>query len=225
MDRPCAASPGTSAEAPDSRVRRLVIAPHMDDESLGCGGLLAKFADTSLVLTMTDSGPVRSAEQAAALAVLGITQFVNLDFEDGTLPQQMRAVVGAIDRAMADFKPHEVYLPFPSLHQDHIATYEAGMRSARISMSSDHWFPPSVLVYDISVYDVNLYPTDLRWNVFEPLADGHVQAKQDACDQYKSEIPSELHPITSIREIAAAVGRPRLLEYAEQFALVRNVRP
>ena len=25
-------------------MRRLVIAPHMDDESLGCGGLLAKYA-------------------------------------------------------------------------------------------------------------------------------------------------------------------------------------
>ena len=24
-------------------MRRLVIAPHMDDESLGCGGLLAKY--------------------------------------------------------------------------------------------------------------------------------------------------------------------------------------
>lgn len=210
---------------PGGITRRLVIAPHMDDESLGCGGLLAKFAETSMVLTMTDSGPIRTAEQTAALATLGIDRYLNLGFEDGTLPQQMRAIVRSIDEAMASFQPHEVYLPFPSLHQDHIATYEAGMRSARIAMGADHWFPPSVLVYDISVYDVNLYPTDLRWNVFESLTEEHVQAKQDACDQYQSEIPSPMHPITSIREIAAAVGRPRLLEYAEQFALVRNVRP
>ena len=205
-------------------MRRAVVAPHMDDESLGCGGLLAKYAEDCLVITMTDSGAVRRAEQADAMRALGITRFVNLDFTDGTLPQQMTDCIAALDRVLADFRPDELYLPFPSLHQDHIASYEAGMRSARISMSAEHWFPPSVLVYDISVYDVNLYPTDLRWNVFEPLDPWHVEAKQSACVAYRSEITSEVHPITSVREIAAAVGRPRLLEYAEQFALVRYVR-
>ncbi len=28
-------------------MRRLVVAPHMDDESLGCGGLLAKHPTTA----------------------------------------------------------------------------------------------------------------------------------------------------------------------------------
>lgn len=201
-----------------------MIAPHMDDESLGCGGLLAKYAEDCLVVTMTDSGGVRLAEQRAAFEALGITRFVNLGFTDGDLPQLMTACIAALDEVLAEFAPDEVYLPFPSLHQDHIATYEAGMRSARISMSTGHWFPPSVLVYDISVYDVNLYPTDLRWNVFEPLTEAQVDAKQAACLAYQSEIPSEVHPISSVREIAAAVGRPRLLEFAEQFALVRQVR-
>lgn len=206
-------------------MRRVVVAPHMDDESLGCGGLLAKYADECLVVTMTDSGPVRAKEQGMAMAALGVSNVLNLGFEDGLLPQRMTETVGALDAAMADYRPDELYLPFPSLHQDHIATYEAGMRAARISMDASHWYPSAVLVYDIAVYDVNLYPTDLRWNVFEPLDERQVTAKQEACLAYQSEIPSEVHPIRSVGAIAAAVGRPRLLEYAEQFALVRSVRP
>src|SRR5262245_16206106 len=147
-------------------MRRVVVAPPMDDESLGCGGLLAKYAGECLVVTMTDSGPLRAKEQGKAMAALGISNVLNLGFEDGQLPQRMTEAVGALDAALADFRPDELYLPYPSLHQDHIATYEAGMRSSRISMDADHWFPATVLVYDISVYDVNLYPTDLRWNVF-----------------------------------------------------------
>ena len=125
---------------------------------------------------------------------------------------------------MADVRPDEVYLPFPSLHQDHIAVYEAGMRSARLSMSPDHWVPNSVLVYDIAVYDVNLYPSDLRWNVFEALTEEQADQKAAACDAYASENPGGAHPMNSIKEIAATVGHMRKVGFAEQYALVRQVR-
>jgi LmbE family N-acetylglucosaminyl deacetylase len=205
-------------------VKRLVIAPHMDDESMGCGGLMAKYPDECAVVTVTDSGPVRDEEHARAMKILGVTEFRNLRFEDGQTSQHMTEVVRAIDDVMAEIRPDEVYLPYPSLHQDHIAVYEAGMRSCRVSMSADHWFPPSVFVYDIAVYDVNLYPSDLRWNVFEALSTEQIEAKTAACQAYQSEIPTEVHPINSVRQIAAAVGHVRLLEFAEQYALVRQLR-
>jgi N-acetylglucosamine malate deacetylase 1 len=204
--------------------RRLVIAPHMDDESMGCGGLLAKHPRESFVVTMTDSGERRKTEHENAMSCLGITEWRNLGFPDGHLPGLVTETVSALDDVLEEIRPTELYLPFPSLHQDHIATYEAGMRSARISMSESHWFTPEVYVYDIAAYDVNLYPTDLRWNTFEELSQAQVEAKQHACLCYQSEVPSEVHPITSVKEMAAAVGRPRLLEYAEKYALVRMVR-
>ena len=205
-------------------MRRVVIAPHQDDESMGCGGLLAKYPGECLVVTVTDSGPVRAAEHERALAALGHPAAVNLGFPDGGTPQLMTDLVAALDRVLAEHRPDEVYLPFPSLHQDHIATYEAGMRSGRVSMSTDHHFPPTVLVYDIAVYDVSLYPSDLRWNVFVQLDEAHVDAKARACASYVSEIPAAVHPINSVWEIAASVGHMRLLPYAEQYALVRQVR-
>lgn len=205
-------------------MKRLVIAPHMDDESMGCGGLMAKYPDECVVLTVTDSGATRAAEHASAMDILGVTDTRNLGFEDGATDRNMTQLVGAIDAVMAEVRPDEVYLPFPSLHQDHIAVYEAGMRSARVSMSVEHHFPPAVLVYDIAAYDVNLYPSDLRWNVFEDLTEEQVTKKARACTAYQSEIPTDIHPINSVKQLAAAAGLVRLMAYAEQYALVRQVR-
>ena len=203
---------------------RLILAPHMDDEAMGCGGLMAKHPDECVVVVMTESGETRAQEHVEAMKILGVSESRRLGFPDGETPQHMTEMVGAIDEIMAELKPDELYLPYPSLHQDHIAVYEAGMRSCRVSMSLDHWFPPSVYVYDIAVYDVNLYPTDLRWNVFEALTEEQITAKEAACQAYQSEIPTEVHPINSVRQIAAAVGHVRLLEYAEQYAMVRQIR-
>ena len=123
------------------------------------------------------------------MEILGVSESRHLGFEDGQTAQHMSDLVRALDEVMAELRPDEVYLPYPSLHQDHIAVYEAGMRSSRVSMSSAHWFPPSVFVYDIAVYDVNLYPSDLRWNVFESLDQGHIDRKTAACQAYRVRDP------------------------------------
>lgn len=204
---------------------RLVIAPHMDDESLGCGGLLAKRPAGSLVVVVADSGEVRAREHAAALEALGVQDSVRLGFRDGHVGDNQQALVQAMDNVFAQHQPQEVYLPYPSLHQDHIAAYEAGMRACRASMSRAHWFPPSVYVYDIAAYDVNLYQSELRWNIFESLEEEHIDAKVAACLAYASEIPDDVHAMTSIKEMATALGHPRLVRYAEQYAVVRAIRP
>jgi LmbE family N-acetylglucosaminyl deacetylase len=205
-------------------MRRLVVAPHMDDESLGCGGLLAKHPDECTIVVVTDSGERRAREHAKALGLLGIADSILLGLPDGEVSAQMTALVTALDDLFARLRPDEVYLPFPSLHQDHISVYEAGMRACRISMSPTHWVPPSLFIYDISVYDLNLYPTDLRWNVFESLTEAQADLKAAACEAYETEHPSGPHPMTSVKQHAAAVGHVRLVEFAEQYALVRQVR-
>jgi len=206
-------------------MRRLIVAPHMDDESLGCGGLLAKRPDECQVLVVTDSGEQRSAEHARATAILGLGESTKLGYEDGEVPARMTALVADLDAELARLRPDEIYLPFPSLHQDHIAVYEAGMRACRTSMSPNHWVPNGVYVYDIAVYDVNLYPSDLRWNVFEALTEEQADLKVAACEAYETEHPQGPHPMSSIKQHLAAVGHVRKVEYAEQYALVKKVRP
>jgi len=73
--------------------RVLVLAPHMDDEVIGCGGALAKHVArgapvTVVFLTDGAAGGVtatRKREAELALSVLGIAQCEYLDAPDGAL--------------------------------------------------------------------------------------------------------------------------------------------
>lgn len=205
-------------------VKRLVIAPHADDEVLGCGGLLAKYPAESAVLVCAQPDPVRMQEMERARTVLGYRTAWCLDLPDTEVGLRPALLVALLDQALDRLQPDEVYLPFPSMHQDHVAVYEAGMRACRLSMSGDHWYPPTVLAYDVAAYDLALYPSDLRWNVFESLSERHVDLKRAALGCYASQAQSGPHPANGLKETAHALGGARRLEYAEQYALVRTVR-
>ena len=205
-------------------MQRVVIAPHCDDETLGCGGLLAKYGDECGVIVMTEPDGVRHKEFLRAQEMLGYSAVHYIGMPDGDLDHDMRGLVGKLDAVLAQWRPQELYLPFPSLHQDHIATYEAGMRAARLSMTEGHWFTPSVFVYDVAVYDSALYPTELKWNVFESLTEDQIDRKVEALEAYSSQAVTGPHPVNSIKQVAHGIGGARQLSWAEQYALVRGVR-
>jgi LmbE family N-acetylglucosaminyl deacetylase len=205
-------------------MRRLIVAPHADDETFGCGGLLAKYPRECSVLVLGKMPDYRLQEFLAAAMALGYEEWETVSLPPNHFADDMQAMVDAIDKQCYLDEPDELYIPYPSMHQDHVAAYEAGMRAARLSMNEDHWYPPSVLVYDVPAYDLQLYPTDLRWNVFEELTEAEVQAKVAAMACYKSQQPAGAHPVNGVRDQAAAIGHPRRVAYAEQYALVRQVR-
>jgi len=205
-------------------VRRLIIAPHADDETLGCGGLIAKYPDECAVVVLARPDGVRTNEFNAARDMLGYKRTYFLDLRDGYVGDDMHDLVGRLDAVIALCQPEDLYIPYPSMHQDHIAAYEAGIRAARLSMTTDHWFTPSVFVYDIAAYDVNLYPTDLRWNVFEVLGQDEVERKRLAMAAYSSQAVIGPHPSNDVEHSARAIGSARRVPWAEQFALVREVR-
>lgn len=205
-------------------ITRLVVAPHADDEVLGCGGLLAKYHEQSAVVVLADLEPMRAAEFAAAQEILGYPSAYFLDLVDGAVGADMHGLVGALDRVLDRCQPRELYLPYPSVHQDHIAAYEAGIRAARLSLTPGHWFPPDVYVYDVAAYDLVLYPTDLRWNIFEALDEQHVDTKVKAAMSYGSQMVTGPHPVNDLKQCAQTIGAARRVEWAEQFALVRSVR-
>jgi len=204
--------------------KRLIVAPHCDDEALGCGGLLAKFPDECTVVVLANPDEVRAKEFYEARAILGYRDARFLGFTDGYVGADMAALVGSLDRLLAEIQPDELYLPYPSMHQDHIAGYEAGVRASRLSMSEGHWFTPSVFVYDVAAYDLDLYPTNLVWNTFEALDQFHIDAKAAAVEQYASQSVLTPHPANSIKQQAEAVGAARQAEWAEAYAMVRVVR-
>ena len=126
--------------------RVVVLAPHMDDETIGCGGTLALHAQRGAQITvvfLTDGRngssklstlprdereqaqrwlvETRKQEARGALTELGIEQMRCLDAEDGAL----RSNAGAAQQLrsiLSERQPHLVYLPFYlEEHDDHRA--------------------------------------------------------------------------------------------------------
>ena len=125
----------------------LVFAPHMDDESLGCGLLLASRPDKERlhVAFVTDGShspaqATQSPEQAGelarlrmheawqALAVLGVpaTNVQFLGFEDGTLERAGERLRAALVEQVRLLAPQFVFVPFRyDRHPDHLAIHRA----------------------------------------------------------------------------------------------------
>jgi LmbE family N-acetylglucosaminyl deacetylase len=120
--------------------RVVVLAPHMDDEVIGCGGTLARHVACGSEVTVvfltdgrlggkdagagaaaSDIPAIRKREAQLALAELGITRSVFLDAEDGRLGTTP-GLGEALRAALVAARPQIVYLPFfLEEHPDHRA--------------------------------------------------------------------------------------------------------
>jgi LmbE family N-acetylglucosaminyl deacetylase len=101
----------------------LVVAPHADDESIGCGGVLALAERAAVILLTGDES--RRAEAAAALAVLGVKDLECLDFRDGHLGEEA-GLTKRLETSIASHSPASLLFPYPlDRHRDHAATARA----------------------------------------------------------------------------------------------------
>jgi LmbE family N-acetylglucosaminyl deacetylase len=127
-----------------SDARLLVVAPHPDDDTIGCGGAIASLASRGgavCVVYVTDGSAshrsghyppprlaeLREREARAALAALGNTREpVFLRVADGSPPMlssaQRAATLARLAAAIEAFAPQLVLAPWPrDPHPDHIA--------------------------------------------------------------------------------------------------------
>jgi LmbE family N-acetylglucosaminyl deacetylase len=120
----------------------LVLAPHFDDEVLGCGGLLAQLAAAGAavrVLFLTDGGGGgegvadsagyrrrRREEAAQVCELLGFAGCDHLDLPDGALDRHLEAAVQGIRRALLSQRPTLLLVPSPlEISRDHRAAFAA----------------------------------------------------------------------------------------------------
>jgi LmbE family N-acetylglucosaminyl deacetylase len=126
--------------------RIIVFAPHPDDETLGCGGTIAKKLAEGyevIIVVMTDGrflllksfgisdGPspeqvkeIRRGEVLRATKILGVPEenVVFLDFIDGTIGENEKAAEEKVTTILEKYAPSEVYFPFErDGHPDHQA--------------------------------------------------------------------------------------------------------
>lgn len=151
--------------------RILVVAPHPDDETLGAGGTIARYADEGhdvFVLIVSGHLPPlytrdqyeRTATEArAAFNVLGVRASRFLEIPATHIGDQPISVLnGHIRGVVEEFGPHVVLGPFPDRHIDHrlifdavmVATRPVGaghrveMLAAYETLSETHWNAPHI---------------------------------------------------------------------------------
>jgi LmbE family N-acetylglucosaminyl deacetylase len=113
----------------------LVVAPHPDDEAIGCGGAVCLHADrgdrvTAVFLTSGELGfkhlpreeacRVREAEAEAAAGVLGLSRLAFLRLPDWGVGEQIGDAAAALRPVLEREEPQLVYVPHAADgHPDH----------------------------------------------------------------------------------------------------------
>ena len=132
------------------RQRVMVVAPHMDDEVIGCGGTLllhrALQSEVRVVFVSDSSGAVgdpglakklrgiRHAEMTKVSSALALSSVVELDFADGSLMSHEEAIASRLAEELRSFRPAQVLCPFPADgHADHQATAVALALATRLA--------------------------------------------------------------------------------------------
>jgi LmbE family N-acetylglucosaminyl deacetylase len=117
----------------------LVIAPHPDDEAIGCGGAICRHAARgdrvrAVFLTSGEQGlkhlareqawRVREAEARTAAAILGIAGLEFLRLADWAARKHLRRAAPRLRALLERDRPELIYLPHPGeWHPDHQAAW------------------------------------------------------------------------------------------------------
>ncbi len=213
----------------------LVIAPHPDDETIGCGGTLLRHRDNGdeiscAVMTKLRSGPQADEElvkikQQEIEKVKKIYQFKfykALDYQPSELDKQpFNSLVSEVSNLFSKVQPEIIYIPYTNdVHTDHQVVSKA-------VISSSKWFRSN------SIKEINMYETlsetnfdFLSKNAFNPNffveITNYLEKKLEICRCYKTEFKKHPFPRSeeSIRSLAKLRGSQSGYDSAESFISV-----
>ena len=212
--------------------RILVISPHADDEILGCGGYLASQRDEGseihiVYATIGIKGdPVKEAgriiEAQEVCKRLHASHQILIDNCDGELDMvPTRFFVSQYDSIFDSFKPDELFINYPSWHQDHKKIYDSAMASLRLRQG---FMPRFVALYEYPfILNQNIIISGGLW--YHDISDS-LDEKIELFNIYKTQIkpaPSPLNP-AGIRQLAMVRGTECSLKFAELFYLQKMIR-
>lgn len=216
----------------------VVIAPHPDDEVLGCGGTIARLTEQGAqvhVLLMTRGMAPRFsaaqvdqviAETQEAHRILGVTELHRLDLPAAELDTLPIADVNArMDEILRRVQPDTLFLPFiGDIHFDHQVAFTSGMVFARPRSRNT---PARVYAYE-TLSETNWYAPGITPaftpNMFVDIGD-QLDRKLSAFACFKSQVknfPDE-RSIEALSALARLRGANVFRSAAEAFQVVRQI--
>ena len=217
----------------------IIVAPHPDDETLGCGGTILKHIDKGdevfwLVMTTIKGSPnfskqeinKRESEITSVGRKYGFKGIIKSDFISSqldTYPKQ--SIIKFISSKFNKIKPNIVYAPFENdAHSDHKEIFKATIACCK---SFRYPFISSVRVYEtLSETGLNLSAKNISFNpnLWIDISD-YLEKKIEIMNYYKGEVGEHPFPRSneSIRALATLRGSSVSVKYAEAFISLKEV--
>lgn len=216
--------------------KTLVIAPHLDDETIAVGGTIKKLSKAKMQVHVIIVGGhlpplytkknylITKNESEKALKILGVKKVYYLDLPALEFHKDYYQTMNSnINSIMNKFNPTTVFIPFPDRHIDHRTVFDCAMVNSRPNkvkhpkyvlsyetLSETHWNAPYI--------EANLMP-DFFVNIDETIKD-----KIKALKCYQSQIKNNLsRSVKAVESLAAFRGSQNGCKYAEGFKLIRAI--
>ena len=222
-------------------MRVLVIAPHPDDETLGCGGTLLKHLasgdSVSWVIVTKAYEPRWPADVIArrehqieqVSAAYAFTKRFRLTFPAARLDTvPLEELMSAINEIVKEVKPDWIYTVHAGdIHSDHRVVFEATTAAVKSFNSASKGVQRLLSYETISSTDATP-PTPTT--VFLPNVYCDITPFLERKLEIMSLYEGEVHPyplpraLESIRALARFRGATIATEYAESFMLLRELR-
>lgn len=212
----------------------LVVAPHPDDEILGCGGMIAKYIDNKhdvyvCVVTSSLIEKYRKMHEDYANKVhasMGVKKTIFFNFPTVELPHKnTREVTDTFSKLVQEIKPEIVFIPFyGDMHTDHFTVASSAMVALRPIVAP---FVKAIYAYEtLSETGWNFPSADKAFipNVFSDIS-AFIDDKINAMKMYDTKIKEDPHPRSAegIRALAKYRGGTIGVHYAEAFMCVREI--
>ena len=220
----------------------LVVAAHPDDEILGCGATIAKFAKqgskvniliVSEGITSRDKfrdikkrhNQILKLRKSAKISAkkIGAKSINFLSFPDNRLDNvPLLEIIKNIESFIFKFKPDTIFTHSShDLNIDHLITNKATLTACRPIPNSSI---KKILTFEIlssTEYNPN---SKFKPNYFVDI-DKFLKKKINSLKEYKSEMRGWPHPrsIKSVKNLAEYRGSNIGIKYAEAFELLRHI--
>ena len=213
----------------------LVIAPHPDDEVLGCGGTIVKHAKNGneVYLCVVTKGYTpdwseeflknRPKEIEKANKILGIKKTHFLDYPTvklDTIPQ--KELNEAISKVVNEVKPDILCIPHKGdVNKDHRLVFEASLVATR---PANHKVKKILSYETLSETDWGQPIEPFVPNVYVDISET-LDKKIEAMKAYGSELKQYPHPrsLEIIEALAKKRGSEVGVKFAEAFMLIREI--
>lgn len=224
----------------------LIIGAHPDDDILGCGGIMSKYARTGTefrVIFIAEGSSCRfnldelNSEEVVstiikrnsfgikALEKLGVTQCHFYNLPCGRLDTiSIIEINKIIEKEVSQFQPDTIYTHAESdANHDHGIVFKASIMATR---PCNTFKVKSVYSYEILSSSEWKFTSSFEPNSFEELDELDVKNKWEALAEYETEIREFPFPrsLEGISTLAKYRGLQAGVKYAEAFRLIRKIQ-